>query len=208
MSNIFPYIVVPTCAEYARDYFHRLSSTSNSCDYSSLDAIAKKILDTIYADNFIFICGNGGSAGIANHSLCDFLKCVRSNTNLSPRFISLSAHTELNSALANDIAYEEVFAYQLASMARSGDLLWTISSSGDSPNIVRAIEAAREKGIASISFTGFNGGRSRTLADLNAHVDAQNYGIVEDMHMSFIHIITQYLRMSNMDQSLVGHVKF
>lgn len=208
MNKFFPSAVVPTCAEYALDYFDHLAAAAKACDYSALDAIVGKIQDTIENNHFIFICGNGGSAGIANHSLCDFLKCVRSNTNISPRFISLSAHTELNSALANDISYEEVFAYQLTSMARPGDLLWTISSSGDSPNVVRAIEVAREKGIATISFTGFSGGRSRMLADFNAHVDAQNYGIVEDIHMSFIHIITQHLRMSNMDQSLVGSVKF
>jgi phosphoheptose isomerase len=74
--------------------------------------------------------------------------------------------------------------------------------------VVRALEVAREKGLRSVSFTGFSGGRSRELADENAHVDAHNYGIVEDIHMSFIHIITQYLRLSHMDHALLGERKF
>lgn len=133
---------------------------------------------------------------------------MRTDTDLMPRVMSLAAHTEMNSALANDISYDEVFAYQLQSMGRPGDLVWTVSSSGDSENVVRALQVAREKGMASVSFTGFSGGRSRELADLNAHVNAQNYGVVEDVHMAFIHILTQYLRMTNMDQSLLGQRKF
>ena len=122
--------------------------------------------------------------------------------------MSLSAHTEMNSALANDISYDEVFAYQLQSMARPGDVVWTVSSSGDSQNVVRALETAKELGLKSISFTGFDGGRSKVLADVNAHVRAQNYGVVEDMHMAFIHILTQFLRMTNMSPELVEGRKF
>lgn len=208
MTNFFPVAPYDDCAGFAADYFGRIAEAISASDLSALDGIVSAVRDAIDNDRFIFICGNGGSAGIANHSLCDFLKCVRTDTGLMPRFMSLSAHTEMNSALANDISYDEVFAYQLESMARPGDLLWTVSSSGDSQNVVRAIETAKEKGMTSISFTGFSGGRSRELADLNAHVEAQNYGVIEDVHMSFIHIITQYLRMTHMDQSLFGKVKF
>lgn len=208
MTENFPQTAFESCGAFAAEYFRKLAAAAQACDLSKLDLAIAKIKETMDNDRFIFICGNGGSAGIANHSLCDFLKCVRTDTNLMPRFISLSAHTEMNSALANDISYDEVFAYQLASMGRPGDLLWTVSSSGNSPNVCRAIEVAQEKGIASISFTGFSGGRSRELADINVHVDAHNYGVVEDTHMAFIHIITQYLRMSHMDHDLLGKVKF
>ncbi|MGI3170744.1 D-sedoheptulose-7-phosphate isomerase [Pseudooceanicola sp. C21-150M6] len=208
MTDLFPATPFDTCDAFAGAYFTRLAEAAQHCDLSALDRIAAAVKTAIDGDRFIFICGNGGSAGIANHSLCDFLKCVRTDTGLKPRVMSLAAHTEMNSALANDISYDEVFAYQLESMGRPGDLLWTVSSSGDSQNVVRAIETARAQGMTSISFTGFSGGRSRTLADLNAHVDAQNYGVIEDIHMSFIHILTQYLRMTNMDTSLIGNVKF
>lgn len=208
MTAFFPASPFANCADFASDYFSILAKSAQACDLRALDKIAKLVKSTIDNGNFIYICGNGGSAGIANHSLCDFLKCVRTDTGLLPRVMSLAAHTEMNSALANDISYDEVFAYQLESMARPGDLVWTVSSSGDSGNVVRALEVARAQGLATVSFTGFSGGRSRDLADLNAHVDAQNYGVVEDIHMAFIHILTQYLRMSNMDQSLIGQRKF
>lgn len=208
MTSLFPTTPYSTCASFATDYFSQLAEAIASSDLQPLDNIADALIRTIEAGNFIYICGNGGSAGIANHSLCDFLKCVRTDTALKPRFMSLSAHTEMNSALANDISYDEVFAYQLESMARPGDLLWTVSSSGNSENVVRALEVAKKIGLTTVSFTGFEGGRSRTLADINAHVNAQNYGIVEDAHMSFIHILTQYMRMRNMDQALLGERKF
>jgi D-sedoheptulose 7-phosphate isomerase len=205
---LFPIVPYPSCASYAEAYFGRLAEAIAASDLSPLDDIAEALLRTIEAGGFIYICGNGGSAGIANHSLCDFLKCVRTDTMLKPRFMSLSSHTEMNSALANDISYDEVFAYQLDSMARPGDLLWTVSSSGDSENVVRALTAAKQIGLTTVSFTGFDGGRSRGLADINAHVNAQNYGIVEDAHMAFIHILTQYLRMQQMDPALLGKRKF
>jgi len=208
MKDLFPTAPYDSCAAFSSEYFTRLATAAQHCDLTALDRIIAALKTAIENDRFIFICGNGGSAGIANHSLCDFLKCVRTDTALKPRFMSLSAHTEMNSALANDISYADVFAYQLESMAREGDVLWTVSSSGDSENVVRAIETAKAKGMTTISFTGFSGGRSKELADLNAHVDCQNYGIVEDIHMSFIHIMTQYLRMTHMDQDLFGKVKF
>lgn len=208
MTALFPTTPFDSCAGFASEYFATLAAAVQASDLSVLDKIAALVKETISNGNFIYICGNGGSAGIANHSLCDFLKCVRTDTDLLPRVMSLAAHTEMNSALANDISYDEVFAYQLQSMGRPGDLVWTVSSSGDSENVVRALQVARDQGMASISFTGFSGGRSRELADLNAHVNAQNYGVIEDVHMAFIHILTQYLRMTNMDQSLLGQRKF
>ncbi|MDA7967123.1 SIS domain-containing protein [Ruegeria sp.] len=208
MKDLFPNARFETCEGFAGEYFSALAKAAQHSDLSALDQVANLLTETIAAGNFIYICGNGGSAGIANHSLCDFLKCVRTDTDLKPRFMSLSAHTEMNSALANDISYADVFAYQLQSMARPGDLLWTVSSSGDSENVVRALEVAKPLGMQSISFTGFSGGRSRTQADVNVHVEADNYGIIEDIHMSFIHILTQYLRMSNMDEALIADRKF
>ncbi len=208
MKDFFPNTRFPSCESFAGQYFETLSKAAALSNLSALNQVCALLDETIRAGNFIYICGNGGSAGIANHSLCDFLKCVRTDTELKPRFMSLSAHTEMNSALANDISYAEIFAYQLQSMARPGDLLWTVSSSGDSENVVRALEASKGIGMKSISFTGFSGGRSKDMADVNVHVEATNYGVIEDIHMSFIHILTQYLRMSNMDEALIAERKF
>jgi len=119
----------------------------------------------IHNGHFVYSCGNGGSAAIANHLQCDFLKGAQTDTELLPRVVSLSSHLELITAIANDIAYDEVFAYQLRTLARPGDVLLTISSSGNSENIVRAVQWARDNRVGSIALTGFDGGRSATLAD-------------------------------------------
>jgi len=114
----------------------------------------------------------------------------------------------LITAIANDFAYDEVFSYQLKTMAAPGDVLITISSSGNSENIVRAIDWARVNGVGSISMTGFAGGRSKSLADINLHVAAENYGVVEDIHQSMMHSLAQYLRQSAMPAELVARRVF
>jgi phosphoheptose isomerase len=130
--------------------------------------------------------------------LCDFLKGIQTDTKLLPRVVSLASHLELITAIANDIAYDEIFAYQLRTLAAPGDVLITVSSSGNSENIVRAIDWARQNGVATIAMTGFTGGRSAKLADIDLHVTAENYGIVEDVHQSMMHALAQYLRQSAM----------
>ena len=152
--------------------------------------------DAIRRRRMIYACGNGGSAAISGHMLCDFLKGIQTDTALRPRVVCLSSQLELITAIANDVGYGEVFAYQLKTMAEPGDVLISISSSGNSENIVRAIDWARQNGMGTIAMTGFSGGRSSKLADITLHVAAENYGIVEDVHQSMMHILAQYLRQS------------
>ena len=92
-------------------------------------------------------------------------------------------------AIANDIAYEESFAYQLNTTAKTNDVLITISASGDSENIVRPVEWASKNSMHTISLTGFDGGRSARISDINLHVNADNYGVIEDTHQSIMHIL-------------------
>ncbi len=100
------------------------------------------------------------------------------------------------------------FVYQLRTAARPGDLLMTISSSGDSENIVRAVAWARDNQVGSIALTGFDGGRSASMSDINIHVVGDNYGVIEDTHQSIMHILSQFIRQKNMDASLISHRKF
>ncbi len=102
----------------------------------------------------------------------------------------------------------EVFVYQLRSLARPGDALITISSSGDSENIVRAALWAKQSGIPVISMTGFSGGRSADIADVNLHVAADNYGVIEDVHQSLMHILAQHVRQAHMDEEVISQRKF
>jgi len=122
--------------------------------------------------------------------------------------VSLASHLELITAIANDISYDEIFAYQLKTLASVGDVLVTISSSGNSENIVRAIDWAKANGVGTIAMTGFAGGRSARLADVNLHVAAENYGIAEDVHQSLMHCLAQYLRQREMPETLVRERKF
>jgi D-sedoheptulose 7-phosphate isomerase len=204
----FPERSYATGGQYLAAYRDAVFEAWQSIDTDAASRAADLLGSVISGGNFVYTCGNGGSAAIANHLLCDFLKGVQTDTDLQPHVVSLSSHIELITAIANDIAYDEVFVYQLRTLARPGDLLLTISSSGNSENIVRAIEWARGNHVGSIAFTGFDGGRSAALADINLHVRAQNYGVVEDVHQSLMHSLAQYLRQRAMQPEIIPHRRF
>ena len=205
----FPDRIFPEAAPYASEYFARLNAASATINPDSLNAAAKLILDTTKAGKRIYSCGNGGSAAIANHLVCDCLKGIRSDTALRPKVHSFSTTVELITAIVNDIGSEEMFSFQLSSMAEAGDLLIAISSSGSSPNIIRVLELARTMGVRTIAMTGFTGGQSAQIADVSLHVECENYGIVEDVHQSLMHILAQYCRHREIDDlAKLGQVKF
>jgi D-sedoheptulose 7-phosphate isomerase/D-glycero-D-manno-heptose 1,7-bisphosphate phosphatase len=115
---------------------------------------------------------------------------------------------ELLTAIANDIGYENVFAYQLQSQSEPGDVLISVSSSGRSPNIVHALKWARDHGLRTISITGFEGGTARTTAEVAIHVDSTNYGVVEDLHQAIMHALAQYIRQSRMSADSISTTVF
>lgn len=193
---------------FTKAYFDQVTKAAASLDDGRMD-MATELLATAYENRkTIFSCGNGGSAAISNHLHCDHLKGVQTDTKLTPRVVSLSANIETITAIANDISYDDIFLYQLRTMAEAGDVLITVSSSGDSENVVKAAEWARDNGLIVISMTGFQGGRTAELADVNLHVSADNYGVIEDVHQSLMHILAQYVRMIHMDDDLIEDRKF
>lgn len=200
----FPARSYPAAGDFCAGYFETLSSAAGKIDVSRMEQAATLLADLFTADGTLYVCGNGGSAAISNHLLCDFAKGIQTDTALRPRVVSLSSHIELITAIGNDIEFAEVFSYQLRTAARAGDALMTVSSSGNSENIVRALAWAARNGIQTISLTGFNGGRSAGLADINLHVPASNYGVVEDLHQSMMHILAQFIRMRFMDPGLIA----
>jgi D-sedoheptulose 7-phosphate isomerase/D-glycero-D-manno-heptose 1,7-bisphosphate phosphatase len=188
---------------FADAYFSLADAAAASVDRAALRRAAD-ILTAVHRDGgIIYSCGNGGSAAVANHLVCDHCKAAQTDTGLRPRVYSLSSNVEIMTAVSNDLSYDEVFVYQLRSMARPGDALVSISSGGDSENIVRVVSWAREHGIPVVAMTGFSGGRSARLADVNLHVDAFNYGVIEDVHQSLMHILAQYIRQAHMDPSVI-----
>ena len=208
MTDKFPSQKYAGAGAFVADYASRMAAALKSVRASEVERAVTAMKRAVQADRLIFTCGNGGSAAIANHLTCDCSKGIATNTTLRPRVTSLSATVELITAIANDMSYPEVFAYQLKNAARPGDVLITISSSGDSENIVRAIDWAGENGMTTIALSGFSGGRSAQMADISLHVAAENYGVVEDAHQSLMHILAQYVRMSELPTELVQSLKF
>jgi phosphoheptose isomerase len=194
----FPASAYPDAGAYFIGYARELARAATSVEGSLLDRAASILLEAYTRGARVFSCGNGGSAAIANHMQCDQVKGLRTGTDLTPRFVSLSSNIEVLTAIANDLAYEDVFSYQLQSQAGPGDVLVAVSSSGRSANIVGALTWAKDNGLATIALTGFAGGDARTLADVAIHVDSANYGIIEDLHQAITHALAQYLRQSRM----------
>lgn len=197
------------CAEDFRGgYTAELARAMDTIDADDMRRAAAILADAYGRDAAVFACGNGGSASIANHLQCDHVKGIGLGTDLRNRVYSLSTNVELFSAIANDLGYERVFEYQLSAQARPGDVLVAVSSSGRSPNIIRAIEWARANAMSVITLTGFDGGAARTSGDVPIHVHSTNYGIVEDAHQACMHLLAQYIRQSRMDPDLVAHTTF
>ncbi len=204
----FPEKSYSTIATFYDAYAEQIAAAMASVPRSSLAAAEILLGEAIAADAHVYACGNGGSAAISNHLVCDHLKGIRTDTTLRPRVHSLSATIEMITAIANDLDYAEVFSYQLQSLARPGDVLITISSSGESENVVRALQWARDNGLRTIALTGFAGGRAARLAEVGLHVDADNYGVIEDVHQSLMHVLAQFIRLSHMPRDLVAARKF
>jgi phosphoheptose isomerase len=208
VARKFPAIAYQGAGSYFDDYASELARAASTVDQASLDRAASTLLDAYMRGARVFSCGNGGSAAIANHMQCDQVKGLRTGTDLTPRFVSLSSNVEVLTAIANDLAYEDVFTYQLQSQSEPGDVLIAVSSSGRSPNIVRVLTWARDNGVATIALTGFSGGGARTVADVAIHVDSTNYGIIEDLHQAITHALAQFLRQSRMTPDTISSSVF
>jgi len=204
----FPAAPYPSATAYFEGYAQETARAARSIEPAALDRAAAVLIDAYTRRAGVFACGNGGSAAIANHLQCDHVKGVRTSTDLVPRVVSLSANIELLTAIANDTAYEDVFTYQLQSQSEPGDVLIAVSSSGRSPNIVRALTWARDHGLRTIALTGFAGGDAKTMAEVAIHVDSVNYGVVEDLHQAVMHALAQYIRQSRMTADAISSTVF
>jgi phosphoheptose isomerase len=200
----FPSIKYAEAGTYLAAYAAEITQAANSIQSAPVEQAAAILIDAYKRGACVYSCGNGGSASIANHLQCDHVKGVGNGTDLSPRVVSLCANVEILTAIANDVAYDEIFSYQLQSQSRPGDVLMVISSSGRSANIVRALAWAREHGLRTIALTGFHGGDARMLAEVAIHVDCTNYGVVEDAHQMIMHALAQYIRQSRMTPDAVA----
>jgi D-sedoheptulose 7-phosphate isomerase len=207
--SLFPNTPYTDVSEYSSAYADAVQAAFSTINPDAIREAANCLEDAVNRKATIFVCGNGGSAAISNHFVCDHMKGAGTGTDFHPKVSSLSSNIEIVTAIANDISYANVFDFQLSCQASPGDVLVAISSSGASPNIVAAVNWAKTHGVSSIVMTGFGGGDSRKLADISLHVDAQNYGVVEDVHQSLMHILAQFLRQKRLlEPGKIGQIKF
>lgn len=181
--------------DYFEDYSKELVNCLTKTNIKLLKIAKEKLKKNYQLKNNIFVCGNGGSAAIANHFECDHKKILSETKKINPRIISLCSNNPLISAISNDISYDHIFSKQLEYLSNSGDVLITISASGNSENIIQAIKFAKKKKMLVISMTGFEGGRSKKLCDINLHVNSKNYGVIENIHHAYMNIISQYIKI-------------
>lgn len=178
---------------FAKSYQEQFIAQVKAWDVKALEQLKDELLAARARGGTVFVAGNGGSAAVANHFECDASKGthVEGHPPLATR--SLSANPSMLTALGNDLGFEHVFEKQLLYFATPKDLVVLVSSSGNSPNVVKACEFAKAKGLRTVALVGFGGGKLKELADVALHVPLHNYGIVEDMHQACVHLVTQYL---------------
>lgn len=174
-------------------YREREIAVLNSLDLNSVNQVMNVLEDARLHGKRIFICGNGGSAATASHYCCDFNKGVSENQNDKYNFECLNDNVPTLMAVANDIGYEEVFRFPLKNKMKSGDILIGISGSGNSKNVVNAMEYAKSIGGTTIAIVGYSGGKMKEMADYNIHVNINDMQISEDIHMMLDHMVMYVL---------------
>lgn len=184
----------PAAADFARGYLDYLTEVLRALDVDALASFAHVLLDARARGVRIFFFGNGGSAATASHFVNDI--AVGCRTWDTPfRAVGLTDNVSVLTALANDYGYDHVFVRQLQTQMESGDVVVAISVSGNSPNVLAAVEYANENGAFTVGLTGFDGGRLAEIAGLVVHVPTNRgeYGPAEDVHMIVDHLVAAYL---------------
>jgi D-sedoheptulose 7-phosphate isomerase len=175
--------------KFATDYLEDLKKTLAGLDIPAIEKAVSWIKDARDGDRTIYVCGNGGSASIASHLVVDMLKGASYGREHRFKIISLSDCVETVTAYGNDVNYECIFVEQLRNFARPGDVLIAISGSGDSRNVLSAVEYANGVGCRTIGMTRAGGGALKELADLTLPVPSSHMGRLEDGFMVMAHII-------------------
>jgi D-sedoheptulose 7-phosphate isomerase len=187
-----PIVDDATLKTVIRDYVPAFEKMLHVLDQSAIERIARRLSEARDQGGTIYVAGNGGSAAIASHWVNDLGKATKRQGLPPVRVMSLSDNVSWLTALANDEGYERVFSGQLENFARPGDVLVVISSSGNSPNLVRAVELARRQQVATIGLLGFDGGVLKGMVDdfLLLATEKGAYGLVEPGHQMVCHILT------------------
>ncbi len=183
-------------ARTPQEYYAAHQFVAAHLPYQDVNAAIDEILSAHERGASIFTLGNGGSAALASHFACDLGKGTLVHHKSKKRFrvISLTDNVPLITAWANDHGYEHVFAEQLLNLIDSDDVVFAISGSGNSPNVLRALEVAKDHGARTIGLTGFEGGKMKSLCDVCVILPSDNMEVIEDFHLSMTHAISSVIR--------------
>jgi len=181
--------------DHVADYLERLRSSLGDISTGQIRELGEILYRAYNMSASVFVVGNGGSASTASHMAADLAKNTIGPHMRRFRVMSLNDNVSLMTALANDIGYDSVFREQLVNLIQPGDVLIAISASGNSPNVLRAIEYAQSRHAQTIGLLGFDGGRAAQIADKSILVRSNDYGVVEDAHLVLNHILVEHFKM-------------
>ncbi|HOV28312.1 MAG TPA: SIS domain-containing protein [Pseudobacteroides sp.] len=179
---------------FITEYIDIVKSLMDKLDKRLIEKAIDLIFEAYKSDKQLFIMGNGGSASTAMHFACDIGKGTIIEGKKRFRVISLNDNIALITAISNDYGYEHVFSEQLKNLVNEKDIIVAISASGNSPNLLNAVDYAKQKGAFTISFVGFDGGNLKQKSDLCIHIENYNYGKIEDIHLFLCHIISHAIK--------------
>ena len=186
--------------EYIQNYISTLQQTMDQLPQHLISNAIHILQRARMQGSQVFIMGNGGSASTASHFVCDLAKNTRREGLPHFRAIGLADNMEIFSAYGNDEGYENVFSQQLINLIRPGDVVIAISASGNSKNVLNAVEEAQKYGVTTIGFTGFDGGHLGKMVDIHIHVPSNIIEHVEDIHLMLEHVIVRIIK----DQPFIG----
>lgn len=182
--------------EFILSYIGDMKNLLNDIDLEKVKEVIK-IMDLAKTKGKrVFVMGNGGSASTVNHFACDLGKNAVAGDEGRFKIISLSNSVSHITAYGNDMGYENVFVEQLKNLLEPGDIIFAISASGNSPNIIKAIEYGKKNNALIVGLTGFDGGKLKKMSDISVHTSTDSYEKAEDMHLIITHIIVYWFKLN------------
>lgn len=172
-----------------RSYFDALSEVVKKLPLSDVERVVSLLHTAFENQRTVFLFGNGGSAALASHFACDLGKGTANGPGKRFRVLALTDNVPMMTAWANDSHYDDIFAEQLVNFVSPNDVAFAISASGNSPNVIRALIAARRAGAMTIGLTGFAGGKLKPLCDACIVIPSDNMQVIEDLHLSVAHAL-------------------
>ena len=179
----------PAVGDWINRYLQQQKAALDSIPQEAVGRIVERFRAALAEDRQVFVFGNGGSAANASHFVTDLGKGASDKVGRRFRCLSINDNVSWITALGNDYAYEDVFVRQLENYARPGDLVMAMSVSGNSPNVVKALDWAKRHGVFTVALVGGKRGRLAEIADLPVVIDSHHYGRVEDAHMAICHMV-------------------